>query len=392
MRFALAPRGYTRRVAELELLGGVREVERDEWDALVGEGSPFLEWDWLASLEEAGCVGARQGWAPRPLVVREGGRLLAAAPLYLKAHSEGEFVFDWGWAEAAARAGLDYYPKLLVAVPFTPVAGARLLTAPGADRGAWLAALAAALRDLCSESRLSGAHVNFCGAEECRALEAAGFLPRLGVQYHWSNAGYRSFEDYLSRLRSKRRNQVRRELRAVEEAGIRVEVFVGDEIPERLLPGLFGLYLSTVEKKVWGRRYLNRRFFELLRERFRRRLCLVAARRGEELVAGAVNVQKGHALYGRYWGAHEPVRHLHFVVCYYAGIRHCIERGLARFEPGAGGEYKQLRGFDATPTWSAHWLRDARLRGAVARFLERERAETGEAIAWTRERSALKTA
>lgn len=377
-------------MAELSLLDGVAEVPRDEWNALAGADSPFLEWDWLASLEQAGCLEPASGWAARPLVLHEGGRLVAACPLYVKGNSEGEFVFDWGWADAAHRAGIDYYPKLLVGVPFTPVSGHRLLTAPGQERAGGLATLASALRELCTRNALSGVHVNFCCEDERAALERAGFLARLGLQYHWFNHDYRSFDDYLARLRSKRRNQVRRELRAIGEAGIRVQSFLGEEIPERLLASLFRLYLSTVEKKYWGRRYLNARFFELLCERFRERLCIVAALRGEELLAGAINVQKGDALYGRYWGALAEVRHLHFVVCYYAGIEHCIRRGLRRFEPGAGGDYKQLRGFDATPTWSAHFLRDPRLREAVARFLAEERSETHDAIRWILDRSALK--
>jgi predicted N-acyltransferase len=379
-------------MAELSMLDGVREVPRAEWDALAAADSPFLEWDWLASLEDAGCLGPESGWAAHPLVVREADRLVAACPLYVKGNSEGEFVFDWGWADAADRAGLHYYPKLLVGVPFTPVAGGRLLTAPGEERAGWLGTLAPALREICTRNTLSGVHVNFCRDDERAALEQAGFLPRLGLQYHWFNHGYQSFDDYLGHLRSKRRNQARRELRAVREAGISVETFVGDEIPESLFPSLYRIYVSTIEKKYWGRQYLNARFFELLRERFRERLCIVAARRGDELLAAAINVQKGDALYGRYWGALADVRHLHFVVCYYAGIEHCIRQGLHRFEPGAGGDYKQLRGFDATATWSAHYLSDPRLRDAVARFLARERSEANDAIEWIRERSALKPA
>jgi predicted N-acyltransferase len=373
---------------ELELGGGVREVPAAEWNALVGAGSPFLEWEWLASLEDAGCVGPETGWAPRPLLLREAGRLVAACPLYLKGHSEGEFVFDWGWADAAERAGIAYYPKLLVGVPFTPVAGARLLTAPGEDRPLRVRQLAAALAELCAGNRLSGAHVNFCGEDERDALAEAGFLPRLGFQYHWRNAGFARFDDWLAALRSKRRNQVRREQRALEEQGLAIERLVGDAIPDALIRPMFEIYLTTIRGNPWGRQYLNARFFELLAERFRSRLCFVVARAGRELVAGTLNVQKGDALYGRYWGALRPLRHLHFNVCYYAGIAHCIEHGLARFEPGAGGEYKQLRGFDATPTWSCHWLSDLRLRRAVERFLERERAEAGHAIDWYRAHTA----
>jgi predicted N-acyltransferase len=371
-----------------ELLPGVRSLARDEWNALVGEDSPFLEWEWLASLEESGAAADGNGWAARPLVAREGGRLVAACPLYVKGHSEGEFVFDWGWADAAGRAGIDYYPKLLVGVPFTPVTGGRLLTAPGVDRAAWLARCAEALRELCLANELSGAHVNFCRDDERAALEAAGFLPRLGFQYHWRNEGFAGFEGYLASLRSKRRNQVRRERRELAAQGVRVEALAGDAIPDALFPRMFRLYQQTVRENPWGRQYLNERFFELLRERFRRRLCFVVAWRGDELLAGTVNVEKGDALYGRYWGAFEALRHLHFNVCYYGGIERCIERGLARFEPGAGGDYKQLRGFDASPTWSCHFLADPRLQDAVRHFLERERAEAGRAIDWLTEHTA----
>jgi hypothetical protein len=377
-------------MADFELLEGVRAVAPAEWNALVGDGSPFLEWEWLAALEESGAAGEEAGWAPRPLVLRQGGRLVAACPLYVKGHSEGEFVFDFGWADAAQRAGIAYYPKLLVGVPFTPVGGARLLTAPDVPRGDWLPRLAEALREVCLANGLSGVHVNFCRDDERAALEAAGFLPRLGFQYHWSNAGFASFEAYLASLRSKRRNQVRRERRELDGQGLRIEALLGDAIPDALFEPMFRIYLSTIHANPWGRQYLNARFFELLRERFRHRLCFVVARRGDALVAGTLNVQKGDALYGRYWGAFEALRHLHFNVCYYAGIEHCIERGLARFEPGAGGDYKQLRGFDATPTWSCHFLADPRLADAVGRFLARERAEAGRTIEWLTEHSALR--
>ena len=377
-------------MAEIELLDGVAGVEPGEWNALVGGDSPFLEWEWLASLEESGAVGAPTGWLPKPLVAREQGRLVAAVPLYLKGHSEGEFFFDWSWADAAHRAGIEYYPKLLVGVPFTPVTGARLLTAPDADRAAWLPRLARALRQVCDANRFSGAHVNFCRDDERRALEAEGFLPRLGFQYHWGRDGEARFEDYLARLRSKRRNQVRRERREIERQGVRVEVRRGDAIGDELFDPMFRIYLSTIQDNPWGRQYLNQRFFELLRQRFRHRLCFVVARREGRIVAGTVNVEKGDALYGRYWGAFESLRHLHFEVCYYAGIQHCIESGLDRFEPGAGGHYKQLRGFDARPTWSCHYLTEPRLAEAVGRFLQAERAEARESIDWYVDHTAFK--
>lgn len=375
----------------VELADGVSLLDRSEWNALVGDESPFLEWEWLASLEEAGCVGARTGWDPRPLVVREGERLVAACPLYVKSHSEGEFVFDWGWADAAERSGIRYYPKLLVGVPFTPVSGQRLLTASDADASRYGPVLAGALREICRDNELSSVHVNFCREDEADLLEQEGYLKRVGIQYHWHNEGYATFEDYLDRFRSKRRNQVRRERREVARQDVRVEALAGDEIGDELFEPMYRFYLSTIHNRAWGRQYLNPDFFELLRERFRSRLVFVVALRSGVPIAGAFNVAKGETLYGRYWGSDEHVRNLHFEVCYYAGIEHCIERGLSRFEPGAGGEYKQLRGFDARPTWSSHFVLDPRLRAAIDRFLEAERHEAAEAIDLLQERSALKS-
>ena len=377
-------------MAELELLEGVAELPRDEWNALVGDESPFLEWEWLTSLEESGVVGSRTGWGPRPLVARQDGRLVAACPLYAKGHSQGEFVFDWGWADAAERAGIDYYPKLLVGVPFTPVTGARFLVAADQDRASWIQTLGAALREICQQNEMSGVHVNFCRPEEIEPLEKQGYQLRMGLQYHWRNYGYADFDAYLGRFRSKRRNQIKRERRQLREQGVTIEMFTGSEIPDDLFPAMYRFYLSTIRARYWGRQYLNERFFELLRERFRERLCFIVARQGEKVIAGTTNVVKGDALYGRYWGCDRELRHLHFNVCYYAAAEYCIERGLARFEPGAGGEYKQVRGFDAEPTWSLHFLTDPRLRDAVARFLEAEREEMAGHIDWIRENSALK--
>ena len=375
---------------EFELVRGVAELPQEEWDALVGDGSPFLEWSWLASLEDAGALDHDSGWAPRPLVSRENGRLVAACPLYVKANSEGEFVFDWGWADAAQRAGIDYYPKLLVGIPFTPVTGTRFLVAPDRERALWIGHMGQALRQIALQNDLSGVHVNFCLEPEIEPLVQNGYELRVGVQYHWHNRGYRDFEDYLGAFRSKRRNQVRRERRAVEAQGVTIRSYQGDEIPDALFGAMFRFYLSTIDKKFYGRQYLTSAFFQHLRERFRERLCFIVAQRGGEPIAGTFNVQKGDALYGRYWGTDRELRYLHFEVCYYAAIEHCIERGISRFEPGAGGDYKQLRGFDATPTYSLHFLADERLRAAVNRFLAQERVESGEAIRWMREHSSLK--
>jgi predicted N-acyltransferase len=376
---------------EIALARRLADIDRAEWDALVGpDGSPFLEWDWLDALEQSGCVGGKTGWAPHHLTIRADGALIAAAPMYLKGHSQGEFVFDHTWAEAADRAGLDYYPKLLVAVPMTPATGRRILTHPGRPRGPLLTMVAEALRDLCVGNKISSVHVNFCADDEIAPFEAAGFLHRQGVQYHWRNHDYGTFDDYLARMRSKRRVEVKRELRLVADAGITVTPLTGEAIDDELFEPMFRLYKSTIDKLYWGRQYLNARFFDQLRQRWKHNLCFVAARRGDELLAGAINVQKNGVLYGRYWGCFEDVRQLHFVVCYYEGIRHCIERGLTRFEPGAGGEYKHWRGFDAAVTHSLHFVAHEGFARAIADFLARERAHIDDVVDVLDERSVIK--
>ena len=373
----------------LRVLDSLREVPRDGWDALVGDGSPFLEWNWLSLLEEAGAVGSDSGWTPQHLTLWEDDRLLAACPLYVKTHSQGEFVFDHGWASAAHRARIAYYPKLLVAVPFTPVTGQRILARPEA-RARATALFARALEELCERHRFSSVHVNFCTEDDAAALAARGWLRRTAYQYHWSNPGFRSFDDYLGSLRSKRRNQVRRERRELDAQGIAIEVVAGDAIPDELLPVAYRLYRSTVDSNPWGHRYLNRRVFELAFAHWRSRLCMVLARRRREVVAGTVNVVKAGVFYGRYWGAFETLRYLHFNVSYYAAIEHCIVRGLHRFEPGAGGEFKHLRAFDAAETRSMHWIRHPGLRDAVAEYLVRERAHVAGEIEWLDDNTARK--
>jgi uncharacterized protein len=375
----------------ISLEEGVATLDAREWDALVGDESPFLEWAFLASLEEAGTLDPRSGWTARPLVARENGRIVAACPLYLKQNSEGEFVFDFAWADAAQRAGIDYYPKLLVGVPYSPVTGARFLVRADLDRAVWIERLGRALAEVCRGNALSSVHVNFCLPDEAEILARVGFHTRIGIQYHWHNPGYASFEDYLEAFRSKRRNQIRRERRELDLQGVELETVCADAIGPELVEPMYTFYRTTVQAHSYGRQYLNRRAFELLIERFRARLVFVIARRAGRAIAGTFNVEKAGVLYGRYWGATEDVRHLHFNVCYYAAVEHCIARGLTRFEPGAGGEYKQLRGFDATPTLSAHFLADQRLDAAIEQFLAREREKAENVIDWYHEHSALKS-
>jgi uncharacterized protein len=375
---------------KVEILSSLATVDPRAWDTLVGDGSPFLEWAWLASLEEAGCVSAETGWLPQHLVLFDGDRLIGACPLYVKGHSQGEFVFDHGWAAAAERGGLAYYPKLLVATPFTPATGTRFLAHPEADRGLVVRTLAATLQSICRHGPFSSVHVNFCLPDEVETLGTLGFERRTGYQFQWINRGWHTFDDYLAAFRSKRRNQIKRELREILTQDIEIRTYLGAEIPDDLFGAMYRLYATTVDKFYWGRRYLNAELFDLLRQRWKHRLCFVVARRHGELLAGTLNVRKQAVLYGRYWGAFQEIRHLHFNVCYYAAVEICLREGITRFEPGAGGEFKYLRGFDPRATDSMHFIDDPRLAEAIRRYLTEERAANAREIAWLDERSALK--
>jgi uncharacterized protein len=379
--------------AEIAVVQRIRDIPREEWNSLLApDDSPFVDWDWLHAMEESGSASRKTGWAPYHLIVRTrpGGQLAGACPLYLKTHSMGEFVFDHGWADAAERAGIRYFPKLLAAVPFTPHTGRRFLVAPGIDRPAMIQVLAQALVQLCADNELSSVHVNFCSEDEAETLRQLGFLERLGYQYHWRNGGFQNFDDFLAQLKSKRRYAVRHERAALDEQGIEIRISAGEEIPDTLFGPMFRIYHSTIEKLYWGRQYLTREFFNLLRDNFKRHLCFVGAYRGKELVAGTINLQKAGVFYGRYWGCFEEVRFLHFNVCYYAAIEHCINGGMQRFEPGAGGEYKWLRGFNPAITRSMHFVAHSGLSKAIGNFLVRERREVEAWITVGQERGQLK--
>ena len=361
---------------ELKILPSVREVSREAWDALVGENdSPFVEWTWLDCLEQAKCVGPGTGWASCHLTLSQDGKLVAVAPAFLKGNSEGEFVFDWSWAELASRVGVSYYPKLIFAVPFTPAAGGRVLVAKDVSRAAVIRAIAGAMPDILKELGAFGAHVLFPREEEAAEWAEAGFLRRLGVQYQFRNASYETFEDFLKQFPSKKRTQLRRERKQPAKDGIAIATLTKDEYADpKNVRDMFRFYGITVDKFSWGRRYLNRRFFELVAEHFSDRLAWVFAKRDGKPIAGAFNVKKNGILYGRYWGADEELPFLHFNVCYYHGVEECIAEGLKLFEPGAGGEHKRVRGFAPALTHSAHYLVDPRMRRILQNHLEEERA------------------
>jgi predicted N-acyltransferase len=361
----------------------IRSIGRARWNELVSaEEAPQLAFEWLDALERTGCVGAERGWLPLHLTLEHGDQILAAAPAYLKGNSEGEFVFDHSWARfAEGSLGIDYYPKLVVAVPFTPATGPRLLMRPEADRERVVQAFAEGLTLLCEKLSASGAHVLFPDRHQAAELGEAGLVERYGVQFHWHNHGYASFDDFLARFSSKHRNQIRRERREMKDRGIEITALTGSDLTPELADRAYEFYASTVDKFPWGRRYLKRAFFEEIFSTMPERLHFVVARDGSgNALGGAFNLLGKHALWGRYWGASADVPFLHFNVCFYFGIEECIRRGLARFEPGAGGEHKLARGFEPTITHSAHYLQDARLRSAVRDYLERERAAVREQV------------
>ncbi len=350
------------------LADGVLSIPAADWDACAGSGNPFVGHAFLAALETSGSVGSRSGWQPLPIVVEGAdGRPAAIAPAYIKAHSQGEYVFDHGWADAWQRAGGDYYPKLQVAAPFSPVPGPRLLLRE-ADKGP---ALIAALEAVIDQNGLSSGHATFIEPAQLPLFEAAGWLIRQGTQFHWRNHGYADFDAFLGELASRKRKAIRKE-RAAAVDGLTIRHLTGAEIMSRHWDAFWAFYQDTGSRK-WGQPYLTRRFFTELGETMGDRVLLILAERDGQPIAGALNLIGGDALYGRYWGAVEEVPFLHFELCYYQAIDAAIARGLSTVEAGAQGEHKLARGYTPVPTWSAHYLPDPNFRRAVADFLDRER-------------------
>lgn len=374
-------------------MGAIDEVPRAAWDALVDSAAtPFVRWDFLAALERSGCATEATGWLPRHLTLWRGERLIAAAPAYVRADSDGDFSRDWGWADAAHRAGIPYYPKLTITVPFTPVTGRRFLVAADESRAACVGELVKAARALAADEGATSVHVLFPGADEARELEAAGLARRVAFQYHWRNAGYRDPEEFLARFSSKKRNQARRERAAPARQGITIRTVRGDELasdPLKWGRAAYELHRSTVDKLMWGRRWLNRAFYEHVFEHLTPSLELVEARRDGQLIAGAFNVATPTHLFGRYWGCFEEHPFLHFNVCLYHSIDECIRRGVGTFEGGAGGEHKIARGFEPAETYSAHAFLDERLEVPLRSYIEREAAERQVALARWRAESPI---
>lgn len=355
----------------------IGEIAPDTWDGLFAAANPFVRHAFLRALEDSGSVCSETGWQPLHLTLFRDGKAVAVMPLYLKSHSYGEFVFDWAWAEAYRRNGLEYYPKLVSAIPFSPVTGPRIGLAPGVEPAEVLPAVLAAVRDLASQLGVSGWHLLFPDAALQAQLDAAGctagLLRREDVQFHWVNRAYAGFDDFLASLRSSRRKNLRRERRRVAAQGVTLERVTGDGISQRHWQGFYRCYRATYEKRSGHGGYLNQDFFTRLLGAMRDRLLLVTAQRDSRLVGSALFLFDRQSLYGRYWGALENIDCLHFEACFYQGIEFCIERGLSLFDPGTQGEHKLMRGFEPARTVSCHWLADPRFQAALAGWLQRER-------------------
>jgi predicted N-acyltransferase len=364
----------------------VAELNATAWDGLTHGASPFLRHGFLRALEESGSIDPitakkrRSGWSSLYLLAEQAGRLVGAVPAFVKEHSYGEYIFDWGWASAAQRAGLRYYPKLVIAAPATPATGHRLLLAPGADADAVRGALIGAVRAIADDIECSSIHWLFCTAEEQAALAGAGFFPRASMQFHWHNRSYASFDEFLAQLKSRKRKQLRKERERARSAIERLSWIPGGELDRAQLDDLDRFYRNTTDAHG-GRDYLRPGFFHALAKHLPEAMRMVEVVAGGKRVAGALFLETDAALYGRYWGADVHLDLLHFETAYYAGIERAIVRGLPLFEAGAQGEHKLLRGFDPMPTYSAHWIRHPGLAAAIEDYTRREAVAVAAEIA-----------
>lgn len=358
---------------EVSVVDQISRVPAEEWDAIAGEHNPFIEHAFLSALEESGSVCAETGWSPAHVLVRDSGKLVAASPLYVKDHSYGEYIFDWGWAEASQRARIPYYPKLVDAVPFTPATGRRMLSAdPDVPAPELVEALVAGFHAVADAAKAMSIHLLFTTEPERQALaERHRFIPRTTHQFHWRNEGYTSFDHWLEAFRSKDRKNTRRERRRAQESVDVIRAVPGSQVTPAEWATVRDFYQDTTSRK-WGRTYLTPAFFELLRPRLGDRALVFFAEKDGQIVATALTFQKGQHLYGRYWGGMPGFKDLHFEMCYHQPIQACIQNGWTRFEAGAQGSHKLKRGLMPSPIFSAHWLRHPGLHDAVARAMKEE--------------------
>ncbi len=363
---------------QIKLIHHLDDIAPQAWNALEGGiDNPFLRHEFLSGLERFGCVGDHWGWLPHHLALYDGERLLGAVPMYLKYNSYGELVFDWNWADAYRRAGLNYYPKLVVAVPYSPVTGPRLLIAADVERQAIADCLIDEAIQLGKQLNLSTLHWLFPDQRDAQRLQAHGLLQRTDVQFHWHNHHYRDFDDFLATFNAEKRKKLKRERRRVQEQEVEIEVLDGHQATGEHWQLFHRFYCSTFDKRG-GHPTLNEPFFRHLGEVMPENVVLMLARHQGRYVAGALSLRSSDTLYGRHWGCEQAFHSLHFELCYYRGIDYCISHGLSRFEPGAQGEHKVARGFEPVTTCSAHWIADAGFARAIGDYLQRERPAIDE--------------
>lgn len=358
----------------------LKAIDRARWNALVADGLPFLEWEWLRSLELAGCAAPREGIQPVHLLVWRGKQLVGAAPLYIKGHSYGEFVFDHAWADAASRLGLRYYPKLLGATPFTPATGYRFLVHPQEDPDELTARITGAIDEFAHKNRILCASFLYVAPTERGRFQRQDCLERITHNYQWVNGGYRDFDEYLERFNANQRRNIRRERAALAAEGVAFNTYTGEAIPSGMFDLMYRLYDDTCSKFMWSSKYLNRRFFQLIGECFAHRTVFIAAEREGQIVGMSFNVRKGEHMYGRYWGCTEDIKFLHFSACYYEPVVSAIRLGVRVFDPGAGGSFKMRRGFAATPNYSLHRIYHPRFRQILEDHLKQANRATLEGI------------
>jgi len=356
------------------IIESLAEIPSQAWDACAGSENPFISHNFLSCLEDSRSVDATNGWVPKHIIIKDrSNNIKACAPLYLKNHSHGEYVFDWGWAEAYEQAGGKYYPKLLCAIPFTPVTGPRLLVKDELDCVYLQKHMLEIMADLAAQAGLSSVHVNFVPNTETETFTQVGYLIRTGLQYHWHNDGFKTYDDFLCQLSSRKRKAIKKERKqALMNGAITIQWLIGTDITEDHWDVIYKFYTDTGARK-WGQPYLNREFFSLLGERMNNQVLLIMAIKDGAYVAGALNLIGSDTLFGRYWGCQEDIRYLHFEICYHQAIDFAIKHGLKRVEAGAQGEHKIARGYLPTKTYSAHLMINEGFQAAVASFLNQER-------------------
>ena len=375
---------------QIAIIDSLAEVPAAEWNALVHADNPFARHEFLIAMERHDAVGRTFGWYPQYLLARDNGKLLGAAPMYLKDNSYGELVFDWAWADAYQRSGLAYYPKLVVAIPYTPATGQRLLVLPQSDYQTVAQAMITAATEHARNLQVSSLHWLFTNEQDTALFkQQPDYLLRLGCQFHWHNQGYQSFEDYLSHFSSSKRKKIRQERRRIKDQGICLEVLHGDEASEEQWQIYHRFYTSTFDRK-YGYATFSLGFFQEIAHTMPRNIVLVLAKHQDEYVAGAFNVRGTETLYGRHWGCSQAFHSLHFEACYYQGLEYCINKGMQRFEPGAQGEHKIARGFLPAKTWSAHWIADERFKSPIKQFVNHELKGMEHYIAELHEHSPFK--